>query len=86
MNKKLRAIGEKIVVKEVENYEDSKVIHVDLTDKKSLRGEVLSVGERVEHVRTGDVITFTDAVQKITDIYEFPVYLMEEDAVFCTSV
>lgn len=86
MSKKLRALQDNIIVKELENYEQPSIIQVDLTDKRSLRGLVLSVGDDVEHIVEGDVIAFTDSVMIIEDIYDHPVFLMKEDAIYCREV
>jgi len=76
-----KALGNFFFVKEIEGYDKSSIIHVDFTDRKNLYGEVISVGEDVENIKIGDVVVFTDSVQKIDDILSFPVYRMQEDAV-----
>lgn len=78
---KFKALGEFFLVREIEGYDKSTIIHVDFTDRKNLYGEVISVGDDVKNIKEGDIVVFTDGVQKIEDVLDYPVYRMQEDAV-----
>lgn len=83
----LKALQDHAVVKLVKDYEDDSIIHVDLTDKKNLKGEVLSVGPDLDDfIEVGDVIWFSDAVKKLDDVADDTVYRVSEDAIICKVV
>jgi len=82
----LKALQNHCIVKLVGDYDDDTIIHVDLTDKKNLRGEVLSVGPDLEFIKEGDVIWFSDAVKKLDDVVDETVYRVAEDAIICKVV
>ena len=83
---KLKALQNHCVVRLVDDYEDDTIIHVDLTDKKNLRGEVISVGPDLEFISEGDIIWFSDAVKKLDDVVDETVYRVAEDAIICKVV
>lgn len=78
---KLKAIRDTFIVRELDDETKKSIIHVNFTDNTHLRGLVISTGEEVKNIKVGDVIIFTDAVKKLTDVLEYPVYIMTEDAV-----
>lgn len=82
----LKALGDTFVVREIDHYEQSNVIHVDLADMKYLRGVVMSVGPEVEYINEGDTVVFSDGVKRLDDVVDEPVYLVKEDAVLCKVV
>lgn len=82
----LKALQDHCVVRLVEDYDDDTIIHVDLTDKKNLKGLVLSVGPDLEYIKEGDTIWFSDAVKKLDGIVDETVYRVKEDAIICKVV
>jgi len=82
----IKALQDHCMVKLVDDYEDETIIHVDFTDKKNLKGIVLSAGPDVKYIKEGDTIWFADAIKKLDDIADYPVYRVCEDAIICKVV
>jgi hypothetical protein len=82
----LKALQNHCIVRLLKDYDNDTIIHVDLTDKKNLKGEVISVGPELEHIQEGDVIWFSDAVKKLDGVVDETVYRVAEDAIICKVV